>query len=301
MIPHLGEITALLASVCYSIGPTFHTLAGKQIRAATVNRVRLLFAMLLLMVPHLLTQGTLFPHGVPGENWFFLALSGLLSLVIADTLLFGAFAAIGTRLSMLVLCLNPVFGSLMAWFLLDETLTIVQIAGITITIFGIAWVLLERNNGSKLDLDWRVHARGLALAFGSAFFHAAGAIASKKGLGSDLPAISGHMIRTLVALVLIMLPMLSFRRRSAALTELRGDPQAMKFLLGGAIFGPLLGMWLNLASLQHTNVGVTTALISLPPIWLLFIGRYFFKERIGVRAVLGSLIVIVGVGVMFVL
>lgn len=296
---YLGEIAAILASLCFSIGPIFNTQAGKRINVVTVNRVRLLLTMFLLTIPHWLTEGTLFPFQASVENWFNMGLSGLFGLVIADILLFGAFVTIGTRLSMLISCLNPVFGSLMAWFLLDDKITNLQMLGILVTVIGVAWVVFERNTGNEAKFDWRLQIRGLALAFGAAFFHAASAIASKKGLTDGLPAISGHMIRTFVALLLIMIPMLSPWRAKRTMLELRSEPEVMKYLVAGVIFGPLLGMWFSLFSIQNTHVGVATSLSSLSPIWLLVIGRFFFKEQISPRAVLGSLVVMMGVGIMF--
>jgi drug/metabolite transporter (DMT)-like permease len=297
---YLGEASALLASVCFSIGPTFNTLAGKRVSVATLNLIRLLTALLLLIVLHWLTRGIPFPFNGQPENWIFMGLSGLFSLVIGDSLLFAAFAAIGTRLSMLIASLIPVFSSLLAWFLLDEKLTTFQATGVLVTITGVAWVVLDRSNGSGEVKDQKLYHRGLLLAFGAAFFHAVGAIASKKGLSSDFPAISAHMIRTLISLLLILVLILLQGQASRPILELRQEPGAIKFLFWGAFFGPLLGMWLSLLAIQNTNVGVATSLTSLPPVWLLLIGRYFFQEKIGMRAVVGSLVAVTGVAIIFI-
>jgi drug/metabolite transporter (DMT)-like permease len=297
---YLGELSALLASVCFSIGPTFNTLAGKRVSVRTLNLVRLLTALFLLIIPHWLTLGIPFPLNGRPENWIFMGLSGLFSLVLGDSLLFAAFSAIGTRLSMLVVSLIPVFSTLLAWFLLDEKLAPIQAAGILVTITGVAWVVLDHKNGAGEVKDRNLYRRGLLLAFGAAFFHAVGAIASKKGLNGDFPAISAHMIRTLISLVLILIPMLFHKQASRPILELRQEPGAIKFLLFGAFFGPLLGMWLSLLAIQNTTVGVATSLTSLPPVWLLLIGRYFFQERIGVRAVVGSLVAVTGVAIIFI-
>jgi drug/metabolite transporter (DMT)-like permease len=296
---YLSEISALLASICFSIGPTLNTLAGQRLSIATVNRVRLMAALGLLIIPHWVTQGVPFPtNGLP-VNWIFMGLSGLFSLVLGDTLLFAAFKTIGTRLTMLIASLIPVFSALLAWFLLAERLTVMQTAGIGVTLTGVAWVVLDRQNGSGLTRDRRVYFRGFMLAFGAAFFHAIGYIASKKGLSGDFPAISAHMIRTIISLGIIMLPMLARRQTRSMVQELRQQPGAMKFILWGAFFGPLLGMWLALYAIQTINVGIATSLTALPPIWLLPVGRYFFKEKIGVRAIFGSLLAIMGVILMF--
>lgn len=296
---YLGEIAALLASFCFSIGPTLNTLAGQRVSVPTLNRVRLSATLLLLVIPHWITQGSLFPLNASPENWFFLALSGITHLVIGDVLLFSAFNAIGTRLSMLVSSLIPVFSSLMAWFLLDEKLAAVQVTGILVTLTGIIWVVLGGRGEVGKVRDRRVYLRGLLLALCASFFLALSTIFAKRGMGTDFPALSAHMLRTLVALVLVSAPMLKPSQARRTLQELRSRPDSLRFVLWGAVFGPLLGMWLSLVAIQNTNIGIATAITSLPPIWLLPVGRYFFKEKIGLSAVIGSVVAVTGVAVIF--
>jgi drug/metabolite transporter (DMT)-like permease len=46
-------------------------------------------------------------------------------------------------------------------------------------------------------------------------------------------------------------------------------------------------------------VGVASTLMSLPPIFLLPIGRFVFKETISKRAVTGTIIALAGVAALF--
>jgi drug/metabolite transporter (DMT)-like permease len=298
---YLGEITALLASICFAIGPTMNTLAGRQVSIYTVNRVRLLLTLLILVTAHWLITGNLFPGEMTLERWFWLGLSAMFSLVIGDTLLFEAFSLIGTRLSMLVVSLVPVFSALLAFAFLDERLRVVQIAGILVTISGVIWVLFDRKNGGNRSAQDKKYLRGFLLALGSALLHALGVIAAKKGLAGDFPALSGHVIRMLVALTVVWGAMLVSGHARQTVDELRARPISLRYILLGAVFGPFLGMWLSLVAIQYTQVGIATALTSLPPIWLLPIGYYFFRERIGPRAISGSVIAVIGVAMIFLL
>ncbi len=123
---------------------------------------------------------------------------------------------------------------------------------------------------------------------------------SKGYKAGGFPTLSAHMIRTGTSLVLILLPLLLPHRAKQTIQELRGRPEALKYLFWGAIFGPLLGMWLSLYSIQNANVGIATSLSSLSPIWLLPVGRFFFHEKIGGRAVLGSLVAVIGAAIFFI-
>ena len=69
------------------------------------------------------------------------------------------------------------------------------------------------------------------------------------------------------------------------------------FLLG-AIFGPVLGVWLSLVSIDRIDAGVAATLMSLSPVFILPVARIVEHEHIGLRAVLGAVLAVIGVGVL---
>jgi drug/metabolite transporter (DMT)-like permease len=54
-------------------------------------------------------------------------------------------------------------------------------------------------------------------------------------------------------------------------------------------------------AIQNTEIGIASTLMSLQPIILIPIGYYFFKETITMRAIIGTLVTLVGVAVIFLL
>ncbi len=70
-------------------------------------------------------------------------------------------------------------------------------------------------------------------------------------------------------------------------------------ILGGAFSGPFLGVSFSLLAVQRAEVGVASTLMALPPVILLPIGYYVFKERFGWQAVAGTLVAIAGVAILF--
>ena len=71
------------------------------------------------------------------------------------------------------------------------------------------------------------------------------------------------------------------------------------YILGGSFFGPLIGVTLSLFAIQNTNLGIASTIIALPPIFLLPIGHFIFKEKISWRAMVGTVTGVAGVGVLF--
>jgi drug/metabolite transporter (DMT)-like permease len=77
------------------------------------------------------------------------------------------------------------------------------------------------------------------------------------------------------------------------------EPRVLGLLALGALLGPLLGVSASLLAVQHTEIGLTNTLMALPPVIILPISYFVFKEKIGWQAVLGTVLAIVGVAILF--
>ena len=296
----LGELLALASSICFSIGPTFNTLAGRYVGAISVNRVRLVITTLLLLLMHWIVLGNPYPFAAFPQRWIWLTVSGISSLVIADTLLFAAFEHIGARLTMLINTLSPIISAVLAWIFLDEMLSGLELIGMAITISGVGWVVASSGNGLRNGREASPEIlKGAVLALGAALMHAVGATAAKRGLLGDFPVLSGHMIRMSMAmLVLVGLTMLQGQVRPT-LARFRDKPGAMKHVVLAAIAGPFIGMWLSLSAVQLTNVGIATTLSSLPPVLLIPVGYFIFHEKFGWSEIIGTFVTMAGVALIF--
>ena len=143
----MGSIAALLTSLCWSWNSVFFSNAGKIVGSKTLNRTRLIFAVVFLCITHLFVLKSLIPLNAEGYRWFWLGLSGIVGLVLGDAMLFQAFVLVGPRISMLVMSSVPAFSAILAWVFLKEALRLPQIIGMFITIAGIMLVVLQKNNG----------------------------------------------------------------------------------------------------------------------------------------------------------
>ncbi len=300
MTEYTGELAGLLTSFCWSFTSIFFTLSGRLVGSPVVNRTRLLFALVMVSGVHWLTQGTIWPVYAAPERWGWMALSGLIGFVIGDALLFQAFVVIGPRLAMLLLSLNPVMGAILAWVLLGEILSSMQILGIVLAVSGVAWVVLDRQNGRSLpDAAPRTYLIGVLLGLGGALGQALGFIASKQGLTGEFSALSGNMMRLITATAVIWAFTLLSGKVRAGVEAIRTQPQALRYIVGGAVVGPFLGVWFSLIAVQNAPVGVASTLTSLAPIILIPLSYVFFKERITTRAVGGTLLAVAGTAILF--
>ena len=121
---------------------------------------------------------------------------------------------------------------------------------------------------------------------------------AKQGLVGDFSPISGTLIRMMIATARVASERIKICKTRPTFQRLRQNPRAMMQLVAGSFFGPFLGVTLSLAAVQATQVGVAATLMALPPIFLLPISHFIFHERIGWRAIVGTLVAIAGVGLL---
>lgn len=295
----LGELAALATSVFFSIGPSFFTIAGRLVGAAIVNRSRLLLATIILIAAHAIFFGELLPLSADPARWWWLGLSGVIGLTLGDAALFKAFVQLGARLTMLVFSLSPVLSAIMAWLFLNEKLTGIEILGISVTIAGVLWVVSEDQSGKEGERDRSLYLKGLFFAFLGAIGQASGLITAKLGLYGDFSALSGQVMRMLTATVAIWLFTILSGKARETLDKIRSTPLSARYIFLGAIFGPVIGVYFSLVAVQFAPVGIASTLMALPPIFLIPIDYFVFKNKVSGRAVLGTVIALAGVGILF--
>jgi TPP-dependent pyruvate/acetoin dehydrogenase alpha subunit len=117
-------------------------------------------------------------------------------------------------------------------------------------------------------------------------------VLAKNGLSGDFPALSANVIRMTAAFAALWGVTILQRQVSMTVQQVKQGKSGMLYILGGAFFGPLIGVSLSLFAIQNTNVGIASTIIALPPIFLLPVGRFVFKEKITWQAVGGTLLAI---------
>ncbi len=303
-----GELAALATAVLWATCTILFTLGSRRIGAAVVNLTRLAFAFCFVSGFHLYSTGSIYPFQT--EPWRFgvLALSSFLGLVIGDGALFYAFLRIGPQLAMLVMTLVPVISASFAWFCFGETILPIEFVGIAITVGAIGWVVSEpreaykayrssKGDSSQTDLgDGKLVGVGLAIV--GALGQTANLIVTKYALVDGYSELSATEVRVFVSVV-ILAGWATVRgnlfRTLAKLTDVR----AVLCTALGAFVGPFLGIWFSYIAIQNTRIGIAATIMATPPLLLIPLSAMFLHERITIRGFMGTVLAIVGVGILF--
>jgi drug/metabolite transporter (DMT)-like permease len=253
-------------------------------------------AVLLVGATHWLFYGQPFPVDAGATRYLWLTVSAIVGLVIGDSLLFQAYILIGARLGILLLSLSPLWGTLLAWILLGERLTLPELAAIALALAGVAWVVLERGRASSAhETRGPGFTRGILFGLGAGLCQAAGLVLSKPALADGFPALSAVMIRMTVGMVVLWTWAAVRGEAGPTIRRLRADRRAATAIFGGAFVGPFIGVWLSLVAVQTARVGIAATLMAMSPVLSLPLVHWVFGERISPRAILGTLVAMSGV------
>lgn len=291
-----GELAALGTAACWTVTSLAFEAAGKRVGSMPVNIIRLMMAFLLLGVTCFFTRGWFIPWHFSGHAWTWLSISGFVGFFIGDLCLFRAFVVIGPRLSMLIMSLVPAITAWVGWLILGETLGILDVVAMGLTMSGVAWVVFERPpNGQHVDPSER--RNGILLALIGTLGQAVGLVLSKHGLG-DYDAFSATQIRIMAGAVGFFVLFTLTGQWTRVWSALK-QVQAMKTISIGAVAGPYLGVTLSLVAVKHAKTGVAATIMSIVPIMIIPAVVLLYRESVSARAVMGAVMAVMGVGILF--
>ncbi len=298
METYTGEIAALATALFWTITALAFESAGKRVGSLSLNLIRLCIGFAFLTIFLALFRGKPLPLDATFHHWFWLSISGVIGFTIGDFLLFKGFILVGARVSMLMMALVPPLTALIGWIVMGETLTPSNFLGMAFVVGGISLVVLERSPNQK-QVQLSHPLRGLLAAFGGALGQAIGLVLSKYGMG-DYDAFGATQIRIIAGTLgfgVVVTLMGLWRRVGSALQ----DKNAMGTMTLGSFFGPFLGVSFSLVAVKYAATGVAATIMAIVPVLIIPPSILFFKEKVSVREIVGSLIAVVGVAILFLL
>jgi len=292
-----GELAALATAVFWTVTAVCFEYAGKRVGTFSLNLLRLIVGFLFLGFFSLFTRGFFLPLDAGADAWFWLSLSGLVGFVVGDLLLFQAFILIGARISMLIYASVPPLTAVLAWLVFGEIPTPAGLAGMAVTVTGIALVVLQTRQDGEGKRELAHPVGGVLFALGGSLGQAGGLIMSKIGAPS-YNAFSATQIRVIAGIAGFTAVVAVLGRFPRFLAALK-DRKAMGSLSLGAFFGPFLGVSLGLVAVQRTSAGVASTIMAITPVLIIIPSVLFFHEKIRFREILGALVAVSGVALLF--
>ncbi|NCB01319.1 MAG: DMT family transporter [Spirochaetia bacterium] len=297
----LGQTLALFTALCFAQNSLIYAHVGAIVSSSTTAHIRLWIAVPLILVIHLIFQGTLVPIGVAFQSWVFIGLSGVLGFCIADLFIFSALVKIGARQTMVIMTTSPIFSTIFAYLIEGEVITAWQAFGMTITLLGVAWVILVDRNKKATANKKNIQA-GVAFAILGALTQAGAMVLAKKGMAGSVHPISANVIRLLFGLISLII-FTAIKKSFFSDFKLfmnRGNRKVLILIILAAIVGPVLGIILNLWALSIAPVGIVTTLSQMTPVLLLPLEKFVLKRYVSPLATVGTFIAVLGTVLLFI-
>lgn len=306
-MPYLGEITGLGTAVMWAFTSIFFARAGREIGSYRVNKIRLIMAVAIYTLVLPLYLGSLTSPVMTWEHVAWLAVSGIIGLVFGDGCGFKALVMIGPRLTTLMYATAPIIATIFAWFFLDEALGWLELIGIVVTLSGVSWVVAERRFPSAVTSLPTGHPdagsllKGVMYGLGAATGQAVGLVLAKHAmldLGATIEPMHASYVRMIAATLVIWALAAMHGQALPALLAMK-NRRAMGYSFGGAVAGPFLGVWMSLVAVSLISAGVAATLNGTTPVMILPLVLLMDKEKLSMRAILGTIVTVGGVAILF--
>jgi drug/metabolite transporter (DMT)-like permease len=180
---YIGEVAALTAAFLWAAATLMFGVLGRQLSPLVLNGVKGLFAVGFILVTLAVQTGGLkgglaTNSALPWQVTVCLLLSGGIGIGLGDTAYFSAINTLGARRALLLETLAPPMTAVLAWVFLSETLSVIAVLGIVLTLIGVAWVISERVPSSA-QVKW---SAGIKVALLAVLCQSAGAVLSRAAL-----------------------------------------------------------------------------------------------------------------------
>jgi drug/metabolite transporter (DMT)-like permease len=302
----LGIIAAFITLACWTIGTFSFTRASQLYDPGSVNRVRLLYAAVLLSIVTCavgrISPASLF--SIPsGMHWVWLGISGIVGLSIGDHFAFSAYKIMGSSRTSLFNTFAPGAALIGGYIMLGEHIHFIGLTGMAISVSGIIWFIQSRSSREDDAIDRSTLIKGLVYATLGALCQGFGLVFAKKGLVLDLGdgrlnPLHATWIRMFVATVAIYASGLLRVNMIRELKDVMLTPAILRPVSTGTLFGPVIGVSMSLYAASVIEVSLAQTIFSLLPVSVILTAFVLGKEKLELRSLVAALI---GVGGVFVL
>lgn len=237
-------------------------------------------------------------------QWFFV--SGLIGFGLGDVALFTAYERIGSRLTILLnLCLAPLFAMLLEWLWLGNGVGIRVVVCALLILAGVAMAIRPGSKSrAKVNLRGRYWV-GIVAAIVAGFGQGTGAVISRKAeavaleLGASGSGITAAFQRVLAGLVFSAVAVVLIRffgnRKDWESWRSPLDRQVAPWLVGAALFGPVIGVSCFQWALQDLESGIVLAVVALTPIVMMPLARISEGDHPSRLGLVGAVVAVAGV------
>ena len=288
----LGEILSLGSAITWGISVSLFKIIGNSVSPYILNPLKNTIGTLLFILTTLLISDISAVNALSTNETLILALSGIIGITIADVLFLISLNILGTSRSAIINTIYSPMVIMLAYFILDESLTLADIVGGLMILLSILYLSFNQEKSNISNLN-----KGLIIGILAYSLMALGIIMVKPILNRFSNSIEMQLwiiIFRLIPGTLLSYITMSFMMKKKEIILQLSNKKIWPIILLGSFLGTYVGFAMWVIGMAKTSASIASILNQTSTIFIAFFGWLMLKETFSRKMMICFFISIIG-------
>ena len=288
----LGEILSLGSAITWGISVSLFKIIGNSVSPYILNPLKNTIGTILFVLTTLLVSDISSVSALSTNETLILALSGIIGITIADVLFLISLNILGTSRSAIINTIYSPMVIMLAYFILDESLTVADIVGGLMILLSILYLSFNQEKSNINNLN-----KGLIIGILAYSLMALGIIMVKPILNRFSNSIEMQLwiiiFRLIPGTLLSYLTMNFMMKKKEIILQL-SNKKIWPIILLGSFLGTYVGFAMWVIGMAKTSASIASILNQTSTIFIAFFGCLILKETFSRKMMICFFISIIG-------
>ena len=288
----LGEILSLGSAITWGISVSLFKIIGNSVSPYILNPLKNTIGTILFILTTLLISDISAVNALSTNEALILALSGIIGITIADVLFLISLNILGTSRSAIINTIYSPMVIMLAYFILDESLTLADIVGGLMILLSILYLSFNQEKSNISNLN-----KGLIIGILAYSLMALGIIMVKPILNRFSNSIEMQLwiiIFRLIPGTLLSYITMSFMMTKKEIILQLSNKKIWPIILLGSFLGTYVGFAMWVIGMAKTSASIASILNQTSTIFIAFFGWLILKETFSRKMMICFFISIIG-------
>ena len=288
----LGEILSLGSAITWGISVSLFKIIGNSVSPYILNPLKNTIGTILFVLTTLLISDVSAVNNLSTDESLILALSGIIGITIADVLFLISLNILGTSRSAIINTIYSPMVIMLAYFILDESLTFADVIGGLMILLSILYLSFNQEKSNINNLN-----KGLLIGILAYSLMALGIIMVKPILNRFSNSIEMQLwiiVFRLIPGTLLSYVTMSFMIKKKEIILQLSNKKIWPIILLGSFLGTYVGFAMWVIGMAKTSASIASILNQTSTIFIAFFGWLILKETFSRKMMICFFISIIG-------
>jgi len=288
----LGEILSLGSAITWGISVSLFKIIGNSVSPYILNPLKNTIGTILFVLTTLLVSDISAVNSLSTNETLILALSGIIGITIADVLFLISLNILGTSRSAIINTIYSPMVIMLAYFILDESLTFADVVGGLMILLSILYLSFNQEKSNINNLN-----KGLLIGILAYSLMALGIIMVKPILNRFSNSIEMQLwiiIFRLIPGTFLSYITMSFMMKKKEIILQLSNKKIWPIILLGSFLGTYVGFAMWVIGMAKTSASIASILNQTSTIFIAFFGWLILKETFSRKMMICFFISIIG-------